>query len=92
MCFFIIRLHLAGFARAITDYATFAYLSDLFIVPNYRDKGLGKMLVAQIVQYPTLQNLRSFLLASSDAHGLYENYGDFEPLERSAFYMKRTKK
>ena len=76
---FIIRLHLAGFARAITDYATFAYLSDLFVVPTYRDKGLGKMLVAQIVQYPTLQNLQSFLFAISDTQGLYENYEDFEP-------------
>ena len=50
------------------------------------------MLVAQIVQYPTLQNLQSFLFAISDAQGLYENYEDFEPLERSDFYMKRTKK
>ena len=76
----------------MTDYATFAYLSDLFIGSNYRDKGLGKLLVAQIVQYSTLQNLRSFLFAISDGQGLYENYGDFEPLERSDFYMKRTKK
>ena len=92
MFFIILRLHLAGFTRAITDYATFAYLSDLYIVPNYRDKELGEMLVAQIVQYPTLQNLQSFLFAISDAQGLYENYEDFEPLERSDFYMKRTKK
>ena len=79
-----------GFARAITDYATFAYLSDFFIVASYRGKGLGKMLVSHIVQYPDLQDLRSFLLATSDAHGLYENYGSFNRVEGSDFYMKRA--
>jgi GNAT superfamily N-acetyltransferase len=68
-----------GFARVITDEATFAYLCDVFIDEAYRGKGLGKWLMDVIMGYPTLQGLRRFMLATRDAHGLYEQYG-FGPL------------
>ena len=64
-----------GFARAITDRATFAYLADVFILPDYRGHGLGKWLLACILEHPDLQGLRRLLLATSDAHGLYGRYG-----------------
>jgi GNAT superfamily N-acetyltransferase len=68
-----------GFARVITDEATFAYLCDVFIDENFRGRGLGKRLMQIIVGYPTLQGLRRFMLATKDAHGLYEQFG-FAPL------------
>ncbi|WP_423149221.1 GNAT family N-acetyltransferase [Rubrolithibacter danxiaensis] len=64
-----------GFARVITDCATFAYLADVFILPEYRGKGLSKQLVQYIKSYPDLQGLRRWMLATVDAHGLYEQYG-----------------
>jgi GNAT superfamily N-acetyltransferase len=68
-----------GFARVITDTATFAYLADVFILPEHRGKGLSKRLVEQVIQHPDLQGLRRMLLATLDAHGLYERFG-FRPL------------
>ncbi len=64
-----------GFARVITDYATFAYLADLFIAESFRGLGLGKWLVECILEYPELQGLRKWLLATRDAHELYRPYG-----------------
>ncbi len=64
-----------GFARVISDYATFAYLADVFISEEYRGRGLGKWLVKCILGYPELQGLRRWMLLTSDAHGLYERYG-----------------
>lgn len=64
-----------GFARAISDCATFAYLADVFVVPDYRGQGLGKWLIACILAHPELQGLRRWLLATLDAHGLYEQNG-----------------
>lgn len=64
-----------GFARVITDKATFAYLADVFIINSYRGKGLSKKLISFILSYPELQNLRAWLLATSKAHGLYEKFG-----------------
>lgn len=64
-----------GFARVISDMATFAYLSDVFIDESQRGQGLGKWLVEVILQYPSLQGLRRFMLATRDAHGLYAQYG-----------------
>jgi len=64
-----------GFARVITDYATFAYLADVFILPNKRGKGLSKSLMEAIKAHPQLQGLRRWMLATSDAHGLYKKYG-----------------
>jgi len=64
-----------GFARVITDEATFAYLADVFIDEDYRGRGLSKWLVETILSYPTLQGLRRFMLATRDAHGLYRQFG-----------------
>ena len=64
-----------GFARVITDKACFAYLADVFIDQHYRGLGLSKWLIEVILDYPDLQGLRRFLLATRDAHGLYEQFG-----------------
>lgn len=68
-----------GFARVITDFATFAYLADVFILTEYQGNSLGKWLIKTIVEYPDLQEIRTFSLATKDAHGLYEQFG-FKPL------------
>lgn len=81
-----------GFARIVTDYATFAWLCDVFILDEYKGKGLGKWLVETITTQPELKNLRSFILATRDAHGLYERYGGFKPLEEPGKWMTRPKK
>jgi GNAT superfamily N-acetyltransferase len=62
-----------GFARMVTDKATFAYLADVFIIEAYRGKGLSKWLIEIILSHPDLQGLRRILLATRDAHGLYTN-------------------
>ena len=77
-----------GFARVITDYATFAYLADVFILPVERGQGLSKWLLEIITQHPALQGLRRWLLATRDAHGLYEQYG-FTPLARPDRWLER---
>ena len=64
-----------GFARVVTDKATFAYLGDVFIDESYRGKGLSKWLMEIILQHPSLQGLRRFMLATRDAHGLYAQFG-----------------
>lgn len=64
-----------GFARVITDKATFAYLADVFIDEKYRGKGLSKWLMKIIISHPSLQGLRRFMLATRDAHGLYRQNG-----------------
>jgi N-acetylglutamate synthase-like GNAT family acetyltransferase len=66
---------LIGFARVISDFATFAYLADVFILPEERCKGLSKWLMQVIVEHPQLQGLRRFTLATRDAHGLYTQFG-----------------
>ena len=64
-----------GFARVITDRATFAWLADVFIDPAQHGLGLGKALMDTIVAHPDLQGLRRFMLVTADAHSLYERYG-----------------
>lgn len=64
-----------GFARTITDKATFAYLADVFIVEEYRGRGLSKWLMEVLMSHPSLQGLRRMMLATKDAHGLYEKFG-----------------
>jgi len=64
-----------GYARVITDTATFAYLADVFIDENYRGKGLGKWLVQMILKHPDLQGLRRIILTTKDAHKVYEQCG-----------------
>ncbi|MVM32510.1 GNAT family N-acetyltransferase [Spirosoma sp. HMF4905] len=69
-----------GFARVITDTATFGYLADVFILPEHRGLGLSKKLVAFIMDYPSLQGLRRIMLVTRDAHGLYKQFG-FQPID-----------
>lgn len=76
-----------GFARVITDRATFAYLADVFVLPDYRGRGLAQWLVECIVSHPELRGLRRWMLATLDAHGLYERFG-FTPLKRPERYME----
>lgn len=64
-----------GFARMVTDTATFAYLADVFIIEEYRGQGLSKWLMEFILSHPDMQGLRRILLATRDAHGLYEQFG-----------------
>lgn len=78
----------AGFARIISDYATFAYLADVFILAPYRGRALSKRLMDAIVAHPKLQGLRRWSLATRDAHGLYARYG-FTPLASPERYMER---
>lgn len=68
-----------AFARVITDRATFAYLADVYVLEAHRGRGLSKRMMESIVAHPELQGLRRWLLATRDAHGLYEQFG-FRPL------------
>lgn len=68
-----------GFARLVTDKATFAYLADVFIINEHRGNGLGKWLMKTIHEHPELQNLRRWILTTKDAHGLYEQLGWIKP-------------
>ncbi|OGU35441.1 MAG: GNAT family N-acetyltransferase [Ignavibacteria bacterium GWB2_35_6b] len=68
-----------GFARMITDYASFAYLADVFILPDHRGKGLSKWLMEEIMNYPDMQGLRRIMLATADAHELYKKFGFVPP-------------
>lgn len=76
-----------GFARVVTDCATFAWLADVFIVESARGQGLGKKLVPAILAHPQLQGLRRFMLGTRDAHGLYARFG-FAPLEYVERFMQ----
>ncbi len=64
-----------AFARVVTDGATFGYLADVFVLPVHRGRGYGRQLVASVMDHPQLRGLRRFLLATSDAHGLYAQFG-----------------
>ncbi len=77
-----------GFARVVTDRATFAYLADVYLLPAHRGRGLSKRLMAAVLAHRDLQGLRRFLLATKDAHGLYEQFG-FAGLERPDWMMER---
>ncbi len=76
-----------GFARVITDSATFAYLADVFILESHRGRGLSKWLMQCIMEHPELQDLRRWMLATKDAHGLYAQYG-FTPLKNPERIME----
>jgi GNAT superfamily N-acetyltransferase len=76
LCFGVYHDHAQiGFARVVTDKATFAYLADVYVLEEHRGQGLSKRLVAAILAHPELQGLRRFLLATADAHGLYAQFG-----------------
>lgn len=77
-----------GFARVVTDYATFAWLADVFLLDEHRGLGLGKWLIEIIVSHQDLQGLRRWLLATRDAHGLYSLYG-FHELGDPGRWMER---
>jgi GNAT superfamily N-acetyltransferase len=79
-----------GFARVVTDKATFAYLCDVFVLPQARGQGVSKALLRAIDAHPDLQGLRRFLLATADAHRLYAQH-DFVPLSRPERFMERYK-
>jgi N-acetylglutamate synthase-like GNAT family acetyltransferase len=68
-----------GFARVVSDFATYAYVADVFILEPYRERGLGKELMASIMAHPELQGLRRWSLGTRDAQGLYAQFG-FEPV------------
>ncbi|MBC8084349.1 MAG: GNAT family N-acetyltransferase [Hymenobacter sp.] len=77
----------AGFARVVTDRATFAWLCDVFVLPAYRGRGLSKWLMEVVGTHPELQGLRRQLLATLDAHGLYQQFG-FQPLAAPERYLE----
>ena len=77
-----------AFARVISDYATFAYLVDVFVLSEHRGKGYAAALMQEVLAHPKLQGLRRFMLATSTAHGLYEQYG-FTPTAKPESFMER---
>lgn len=68
-----------AFARVVTDRAVFGYLADVFVIPEYRGRGISKGLMAAILEHPDVSRLKLFLLRTRDAHGLYEQFG-FTPI------------
>ena len=78
-----------GFARVITDHANFGYLADVFIIESYRGQGLAKWLMNCIMNYPDLKDIKAWMLATKDAHGLYSKFG-FKPLDEPQKYMRRV--
>jgi GNAT superfamily N-acetyltransferase len=77
-----------GFARVATDRATFAYLADVFVLPEHRGHGLSKRLMEAVLAHPDLQGLRRWMLATADAHELYRRYG-FTALSQPDRFMQR---
>jgi len=89
LCFGIYRkTEQVGFARVVTDFATFAWLADVFVVSEHRGRGLAKWLVEVILTHPDLQGFRRWVLATKDAHSLYAQFG-FIPLHRPERWMER---
>lgn len=77
-----------GFARVVTDFATFAWIGDVFVIKEHRGKGLSKWLMEVMLAHPRLQRFRRWLLATKDAQGLYQQFG-FVPLKRPERFMER---
>ena len=78
-----------GFARVVSDKATFAYIGDVFVLDEYRGRGLSKWLMQVIVDHPELQGLRRWVLATKDAHGLYAQF-EFSELRHPDRWMEKT--
>lgn len=76
-----------GMARVVTDYSIFAYLCDVFIHEDYRAHGLGKWLIQTILEHPDLREMRRWVLVTSDAHGLYKQFG-FTSIEDPEHWMQ----
>jgi GNAT superfamily N-acetyltransferase len=90
LCFGLFRgAEQVGFARVVTDYATFGWLCDVFVDEQHRGRGLGKWLIETVVAHPDLASIKRLLLATSDAHELYRRYGGFEPLQNPERWMGR---
>lgn len=88
LCFGVFHLgRQIGFARVVTDKATFGYLADVFIDEAYRGQGLSKWLMEEIMNHEELQGLRRFMLATRDAHGLYTQFG-FSALTNTDRWMQ----
>jgi GNAT superfamily N-acetyltransferase len=88
LCFGVHRAgRQVGFARVVTDFATFAWLADVFVLEEHRGHGLSKRLVAAVIAHPRLQGLRRFLLGTLDAHGLYAQFG-FKPIKEVERFME----
>ncbi len=81
--------NLVGFARVVTDYGTFAYLGDVFILEEFRGQGLSKWLMQVIIEHPDLQGFRRWILATKDAHALYEKF-EFTALKFPDRWMEKT--
>jgi GNAT superfamily N-acetyltransferase len=77
-----------GYARVITDYATMAYLGDVFVLPEYRGQGLSKWLMETITNHPNLQGLRRWILLTADAHELYKQFG-WKDIDKPERYMEK---
>ena len=89
LCFGIYRkTEQVGFARVVTDFATFAWLADVFVVSEHRRRGLAKWLMEVILTHADLQGFRRWVLATKDAHSLYAHFG-FIPLHRPERWMER---
>jgi GNAT superfamily N-acetyltransferase len=88
LCFSLkIGARQVGFARVISDYATFAYLCDVYVLEEQQGQGLGTWLMETVMSHPDLLNLRRFMLVTQDAHGLYEKVG-FRPLAHPPRHME----
>jgi GNAT superfamily N-acetyltransferase len=79
LCFGLFEKRQVGFARVVTDRATFAHLCDVYVLEEARGQGLGKWLIEVVTQHPDLKGLRRFTLGTRDAHGLYSQFG-FAPV------------
>lgn len=79
-----------GLARVVSDYAVFAYLCDVFIHEEYRGHGLGKWLIQTVLEHPELKDIRRWLLITTDAHGLYQQFG-FKTIEDPERWMQNFK-
>jgi GNAT superfamily N-acetyltransferase len=78
-----------GFARAITDQATFAYVADVFVLDDFRGRGIGKRMMAELIGHPDVQGLRTWMLLTRDAHDLYRQFGFDTPDEPRRVMIKR---
>jgi len=77
-----------AFARVMTDYVFFAYLLDVFVIEEHQGKGFSKLLVNQIINHESIKNVDKWMLATKDAHSLYEKFG-FEPIKNPTMLMEK---
>lgn len=88
LCFGVYKqVQQVGFARVISDFATYAYIADVFVLEAFRGHGLGKWIMEAIMRHPQLQGLRRWTLATRDAHALYTQFG-FTPLKKPGNFME----